>query len=52
VIRAAYQSIEPIVRMWKLAYFRAALRNLQRTAPCHPDLPYVVQRVNELETMR
>lgn len=41
--------MRPLVNLWKLAYFRWARRDLQIKDPTHPDLPYVVRRIAELE---
>jgi hypothetical protein len=41
-----FAGIAPIVRMWKLAWWRWALREID---PMHPDVGLIVRRVNELE---
>jgi hypothetical protein len=40
VIRAA---LLPVVRLWCLAYYGAALRQIH---PLHPDVPHIVHRLN------
>jgi hypothetical protein len=46
VIRAAVTSIAPVLRLFALQYYRAALRQIH---PLHPDVPLIVCRINELE---
>lgn len=38
--------LRPVLDLWRLAYYRWALREMP---PTHPDLPFVVIRINELE---
>ena len=38
--------LQPIVHAWKLFFYRWALREIN---PLHPDLPYIVHRLAELE---
>lgn len=33
----------------KLRYHEAALAHLTRVNPCHPDIPGIVLKINELE---
>lgn len=40
--------LEPLWRHACLLYYRAALRQMP---PLHPDLPYVILRLNELERL-
>jgi hypothetical protein len=37
----------PILNLWARAYFRWALREMP---PTHPDVPFVVRKLNELES--
>lgn len=39
-------SLYPIWRMWALAWYRRALREID---PMHPDLPLIVLKINSLE---
>lgn len=41
--------MNPVLRLWTLAFYRWALREID---PMHPDLPHLVVRINELETAR
>lgn len=34
----------------QLIYYRAARDNLTRVDPCHPELPDIVHKINELES--
>lgn len=36
-------------QLCKLRYYEAALAHLTRVDPCHPDIPGIVHRINELE---
>jgi hypothetical protein len=49
VIRRLLMSIAPLWAELRLVYWRAALRQIN---PLHPDVPEIVTRVNELETIR
>ena len=48
-MRRLIESVAPVWQMWCLAYYRAALRQID---PLHPDVPEIVRRVNQLETAR
>lgn len=39
----------PIWRMWCLAWWRWARRELQQRDPFHPDLPGIVRRIRDIE---
>jgi hypothetical protein len=41
-----YTGLYPIWRMWALAYYRWALKEID---PMHPDLGLIVYRINQLE---
>lgn len=41
--------MNPVLRLWVLAFYRWALREID---PMHPDLPHIVVRVAELEAAR
>ena len=41
--------IRPILDLARLFYYRWALADMTRANPFHPDLPYVVHRLNQLE---
>jgi hypothetical protein len=46
--------IEPVIRMWRLAYLKWALADMQRGGlyhppGMHPDMPKVLVRIAELE---
>jgi hypothetical protein len=49
MIRVDLSGLRPVLDLWRLAYYRAARDNLQRTDPCHPDLPEIVMEINRLE---
>lgn len=49
MIRAAARSIRPVVRLWALAYLRAALRSVH---PLHQDVPYIVSRIHAWENAK
>lgn len=36
----------PLFRLWALAWYRWALREIH---PLHRDVPFIVRRINELE---
>jgi hypothetical protein len=38
--------IDSIVRLWCVMYYKAALRQIK---PLHPDVPYIVTRLNYWE---
>jgi hypothetical protein len=38
--------IAPVLRLIQLQYFRWALKEI---APTHPDVPYIVHKINLLE---
>lgn len=40
------KSIYPVLRLWQLTYLRWALAEI---CPLHPDVPYIVNRINEIE---
>jgi hypothetical protein len=40
------KAIRPVLRLWALAYYRAALRQIH---PLHADVPHIVERINHLE---
>jgi len=41
--------MKPLIREWRLFYYRAALRQM---GPTHPDAGYVVLQINQLESER
>lgn len=41
------KSLWPVLRLWKLAYLRWALREIN---PLHPDVPAIVRALNHLES--
>lgn len=46
------QLIDLYRELWqlcKLRYYEAALAHLTRVDPCHPDIPGIVLKINELE---
>jgi len=43
------RGIAPILKMWKLAYYRWARHDMTLKGGMHPDLPLVVLRIAELE---
>jgi hypothetical protein len=46
VIRAALRPLSPVLRNIALHWYRWALSEIN---PLHPDVPFIVQRINELE---
>jgi hypothetical protein len=46
------RSLNPVLRMWKVAYYRWALRSLSTRAPMHEDIPWLVLRIHALENAR
>ena len=42
----AVKGLKPILNLWRLFYYRRALRQIH---PLHPDVPYIVDRLNQLE---
>jgi hypothetical protein len=37
----------PLFRLWALAWYRWALREIH---PLHPDVPFIVARIRQLES--
>lgn len=46
MIRALYESIQPVIDLIRLHWYRWALSEIH---PLHPDVPLIVTRINELE---
>jgi hypothetical protein len=40
------RALFPVVRLWKLSIYRWALREIH---PLHPDVPYIVRQLRDLE---
>lgn len=41
------RALYPLWRLWLIAFYRWALREIH---PLHPDVPYIVHRINDLES--
>lgn len=42
------RSLQPLLRLWLQFYFGAALRQLSRKDPLHPDIPDLIIRLNQV----
>lgn len=43
------RSIRPVLNLLALTWWKWARRELTSWCPMHPDLPYVIRKVHELE---
>ncbi len=44
-------SLSPVLRLISLAWWKWARRELTQRDPMHPDLPGIVMKINQLESM-
>lgn len=50
--RSSKSPLHPLLYWGRLYYYRAALRNMQRTKPTHPDVNYLVPKIHHLESQQ